>query len=55
MTTRFAPGAHVHHGGQIWARTLPGDTGVILVVKGPDVHDDHEGVDPGTRMFNESA
>jgi len=32
-------GTRVYHGGQIWARTLPGGTGYITGVMGP-YHDD---------------
>lgn len=32
---RFAPGDRVHHAGQIWARTCPGGTAVVVEVKGP--------------------
>ncbi|MFD8545603.1 hypothetical protein [Streptomyces sp. NPDC059649] len=42
MTARLEPGTRVFHGGQIWARTLPGGTGLIVRVEGPDLHGDYE-------------
>lgn len=30
------PGTRVHHAGQIWARVIPGGTGVIVRAEGPD-------------------
>lgn len=32
---RFKPGDRVHHAGQIFARTHPGGTAVVVEVKGP--------------------
>lgn len=42
MTTRISPGTRVFHGGQIWARSLPGGTGEVIRVEGPDRHGDYE-------------
>lgn len=42
MTRPHPTGTRVFHGGQIWARTLPGGTGEILRVEGPDRHGDFE-------------
>lgn len=44
MTTRtmLPVGTRVYHGGQRWACTLEGGTGVIVAVEGPDLHGDYE-------------
>ena len=42
MTAPLKPGARVFHGGQIWARSLPGGTGEVIRVEGPDHRGDYE-------------
>lgn len=39
---RFQPGDRVMHGGQIFARTHPGGTAVVVEVLGPDHRGDYE-------------
>jgi hypothetical protein len=38
----LAPGTRVHHAGQIWARSIPGGTAVIVRAEGPDYRGDYE-------------
>ena len=38
----YPPGTRVFHDGQIWARSLPGGTGEVVRVDGPDHRGDYE-------------
>ncbi|MFB6568247.1 hypothetical protein [Streptomyces noursei] len=42
MTAPLTPGTRVYQGGQLWARTLPGGTGTVVRVEGPDQHGEYE-------------
>ncbi|WP_329142902.1 hypothetical protein OIU91_04420 [Streptomyces sp. NBC_01456] len=42
MSHPLQPGDRVYHGSQIWARSLPGGTGEVLRVEGPDHRGDYE-------------
>ena len=42
MSDPLKPGDRVFHGGQIWARSLPGGTGEVIRAEGPDHRGDYE-------------
>ncbi|MFI8942702.1 hypothetical protein [Streptomyces syringium] len=42
MTDPIPVGTRVFHDGQVWARALPGGTGQVIKVEGPDQHGDYE-------------